>query len=176
MWANSLFKMRQWLFLATLVLLAILQSTLLFHLRLWGAGADFLLIAVGFVSFKLEITFAILWSLFLGGLKDVLSGLPYGLSTVVFPLYALIFSFLKRRFNCETIVVQSICVFFVAFINAFFCARIDLSEAHLSFQQGIILRMIAEACLTALWLKPVFFFLSRVNHYNISKEASEDQT
>lgn len=63
---------------------AILEGTILYPLRFWGAGPDLILVATAFYAVKNGVTIGA-WSGFcLGLMKDLFSGMPFGFHLLVY--------------------------------------------------------------------------------------------
>jgi len=110
--------MRNWIFLAVIFSLGIMQATLLDIFRIFNLKADLLLASVVIASLLFGSGWAVFYSLCAGIAKDVFShGEPASLNTVMFVLYSLLLTWLSRKITLENNYLRTALVFMIALLH-----------------------------------------------------------
>jgi rod shape-determining protein MreD len=94
--------MKNIFFALFLVLVAVAQATLLDYARIFSVKPDLLLITAVWGSLFFKFNWAFACALLAGILKDAFSVYPFGINTLLFPLWAALGSYLSRKIAIET--------------------------------------------------------------------------
>jgi rod shape-determining protein MreD len=108
--------MRNLRFLLLILALALIQVSLLEPLRIFGVKPDLLLISVVISAIYFEFGWAVSFSLFAGILKDTFSAGDFGMSTLFFPVVALLIIQLNKRLTIENYISCSVVTFLASII------------------------------------------------------------
>ncbi len=154
-------------------LLALLQSTLLPHAAILNVWPNLVLLAVVSWTLLRGLAEGLMWA-FIGGLwLDILSGGPFGLSTLTLVLVAFVISFLEASLFREHIVL----VVAIVTVAGLLHGLISLSMLRLSGHPAATLTMLWRIAIpTALYtslLTPVIFPAMRWLHRITGREQLE---
>ncbi len=109
--------MRNWFFLIAIFIIAIIQSTLLDYIKIFGVKPDFLLISVVIVSLNLELKWALVLSICAGFLKDALGINAFGINTLLFSLWSFLIMRLSKKISIDNNLIRAVLVFIAVIFN-----------------------------------------------------------
>lgn len=154
--------MKNWIFLAVIILLSLIQVVFLDCLRFFSIKPDILLIAVMFLALYFEFRWAIALSLLSGLLKDIFTLNQFGISTILFPLWCCLIIKLSRKISLDNYFIIIAAIFLVTFLNNA-ATRIILLFFGVSFPLGLFARIaVVESFYNALLLPLLFLGLKRI--------------
>lgn len=144
--------MREIFFLLGVALAALLQGTVLNSFRFFWVRPDLLLCSVVIASLTLRPRWALISACLAGLLKDSLGVYPFGVNTLLFPLWSLLIMRLKKDITVEShpLIPPAILVI-LCILNNLSIRMIFLSLGGLMLPAGIFIRtIIIESAYTGL--------------------------
>ena len=152
--------MKRICFLLAVVILGMLQVTLLDHFRIFGIKPDLLLIALVMASIDFGPGWALGISMSAGMCKDIFSAGPFGINTILFPLWGLVIVKLSKKISIDSILIFSAAVLAVSVLNSIVTRFLFLYSGKF-IPLGIFLRILfLESAYTGL-VSALFFRLRR---------------
>jgi rod shape-determining protein MreD len=109
--------MKHFIFIATIIIFALLQATILNYVNIFNAKPDLLLISVIIASLFFKPRWAISLSIFSGVLKDIFSVNVFGINTILFFLWSLLIIKLSREISFDSNYVRLVFIFIIAILN-----------------------------------------------------------
>jgi len=154
--------MRNWIFLFIILIFALLQTTVLDYVKIFGVKPDLFLISVVLAGIYCEIRWALFISLFSGILKDILGINTFGINTLLLPLLCFLVLQLNKKLSIENYFLCSI----VTFISTLFYAALTrLISQYLNnfIPYSVFLRIsFLEALYTSLIFPLIFRAISKL--------------
>jgi rod shape-determining protein MreD len=145
--------------LLIVIILAILQVTILNHLRIFSVKPDLLLIAVVLTALSLELKQALFFSILAGIFKDIFSINAFGVNTVLFPIWSFLIIKLSKEVSIEDNPAFAVLVFITVVFNDIAARLINLTLGNF-IPLGIFLRVaFLESLYTALVSSLAFRFI-----------------
>lgn len=121
-------KMKYRLFLLIIGVAALLEVTLVSHIRIFGVKPDLLFVMSAYASFFFSLPWALFFGLCAGGLKDIFGIYGVGFNALLFCLWSLIFNKVSRKIATDTNPVRSVCIFIAVLGNGLVWATALLSK------------------------------------------------
>jgi len=150
--------MKKIIFTVFLLLAALVQSTLLHSIAIFGVKPDLYWIMVMCAALYFDFGAAVIFSLSCGLLKDILGTSPFGVYTVVFPLWSLGIGNLLKRISFDNLGVSSFVLGVMIFVNAVILRLMPfIPHGPLSFMAFMRISVL-EALYTVLffmWIGPL---------------------
>jgi len=151
--------MKYRLFLLIIIVAALLQVTLVPHVKIFGVKPDLLFVMSAYASFFFSLPWALFFSLCAGGLKDIYGIYGIGFNALLFCLWSLIFIKVSRKIATDTNPVRSVCIFIAVLSNGLAWGSVLLSKGCV-IPFGIFIRTVlldaAYTAAAALLLLPWF--------------------
>ncbi len=154
--------MRNWLFLAILLVLGMLQVTAMNYFKIFGIKPDLLLIAVAVASLIFDFKLALLYSLLAGIFKDSLGLDTFGVNTLTFALWSFLIAQASRRLSINTNLRQVLLIFIFAFIHSLMSA-LSLAFSGSFIPVGIFLRILFVGSLYTALVSPLVFRITKLS-------------
>lgn len=149
---------KKWIFLFIIVIFAVFEVTILDYFKIFNIKPDLFLIAVlmASLSFAFQSRLAILLSAYSGMLKDILGINPFGINTLLFPLWSFLIIKLSRKITLDNNFISSGAMFVIVILNAAAIKIIFLFSGRF-MPWGVFLRTaFLESLYTALVLPLLF--------------------
>lgn len=144
--------MKNFIFIAAIIISALLQTTILNCVNIFNVKPDLLLISVIIASLFFEPQWAISLSIFSGILKDIFSVNVFGLNSILFFLWSFLIIKLSRKITFDNNYVRVVLIFIIALLNNIIMRLIFLFLDNF-ISLGIFLRItFIESLYTALIL------------------------
>jgi rod shape-determining protein MreD len=148
-------------FILLMFLFALLQVTLLPHLRFFGTKPDLFMICVVVSSLYFDVESALLMSLLCGILKDIFSINVFGLNTFLMPVFSFLLMKVSRKLALDDTPVLCAAIFFTAFLYAI-ASKIALGYLGTVVPFWAFLRIsLVESLYTAVIFPLVFRLIKR---------------
>lgn len=150
--------MRRWIFLPIIVMLGILQVTVLDYFKLFGVKPDLLFLVTltaGFL-FYFELKWVLSLGIFAGILKDILSPNPFGINTLLFPLWNFVTIKLSKKVSIENNFLRSIYIFIIVALNDIVTRLIYVCLGNF-IPIGVFLRITFLGSLYTALISPLVF-------------------
>lgn len=109
--------MKNFIFIAAIIISALLQATILNCVNIFNVKPDLLLISVIIASLFFAPLWAISLSIFAGILKDIFSVNVFGLNSTLFFLWSFLIIKLSRKILFDTNYVRFVLIFIIAILN-----------------------------------------------------------
>ena len=146
--------MKKIIFVGCIFCAAIVQTTLIGHIRFWGVKPDLLWIMVLSAGLYFDAGTAVILSLICGLLKDCLGSSSFGVYTLLLPAWSLAVSSLTKRISFDNMSVSCLFLAVMMLVNAVVLRCLSVvSYGALSFMAFMRVGIL-EALYTA-----VFYFL-----------------
>lgn len=153
--------MRKWFFLLLIVILGLLQVTLLDYFKIFGVKPDLLLIGVVMVSlFSFDLKWALFLSAFCGILKDVMAINPFGINTLLFPLWSFLIMRLSKKISIENNFICAVLVFIIG-VSCNIITRLIFLFLGNFISMNVFLRITFLESLYTAFILPLFFRVIR---------------
>jgi rod shape-determining protein MreD len=150
--------MKKIIFTAFLVLAALLQSTLIPYVKVFGVKPDLFWIMVMCAALYFDAGTAVIFSLSCGLLKDCLGTSSFGVYTVLLPLWSIGISNLSKRISFDHLAVSGFVLAVIIFVNAVILRLLPfIPDGPLSFMAFMRISVI-ESIYTAslfIWIGPL---------------------
>lgn len=144
--------MKNFIFIAAIIISALLQTTILNCVNIFNVKPDLLLSSVIIASLFFEPQWAISLSIFAGILKDIFSVNVFGLNSILFFLWSFLIIKLSRKITFDSNYVRAVLIFIIAIINNIIVGLIFLFLGNF-ISLGLFLRItFIESLYTALIL------------------------
>ena len=144
--------MKNFIFIAAIIISALLQTTILNCVNIFNVKPDLLLISVIIASLSFKPQWAISLSTFAGILKDIFSVNVFGLNTILFFLWSFLIIKLSRKILFDSNYVRFVLIFIIAILNNIIIRLIFLFLDNF-ISLGLFLRItFIESLYTALIL------------------------
>ncbi len=158
--------MRNLIFITTIIIFALLQTTILNYVSIFNVKPDLLLISVLIASLFFKPAWALSLSIFAGILKDILSVNAFGFYSIIFFLWSLLIIKLSRKISFDSNYVRLILVFIIAILNNIILRLIFIFLGNF-ISLGLFLRItFIESLYTAL----IFFLVLKFAHVLLVSE------
>lgn len=142
--------MKNFIFIAAIIILALLQATILNYVNIFNVKPDLLLISVIIASLFFQPLWAISLSIFAGVLKDIFSVNAFGLNSILFFLWSFLIIKLSRKISFDSNYVRLVLIFIIAIVNNIITRLIFLFLGNF-ISLGLFLRIaFIESLYTAL--------------------------
>ena len=142
--------MKIFIFIAVIIIFALLQATILNYVNIFNVKPDLLLISVIIVSLFFKPRWAISLSIFAGVLKDIFSVNVFGLNLILFFLWSLLIIKLSRKMSFDSNYVRLVFIFIIAILNDIITRLIFIFLGNF-ISLGLFLRItFVESLYTAL--------------------------
>jgi rod shape-determining protein MreD len=152
--------MRYCFFLLAILVVALLQSSVLWGVGFWKVKPDLLFAVVVIVSLLLEFRQAFIFSLASGIFKDLLGFNHLAINTFLFPLWSFLIIKAAKRISWEGRLRQMVFIFIAAVINTA-AGRLLFFSTSSQIPVGIFLRtLLFEAVYTTLLAQGIFVLVS----------------
>lgn len=150
--------MKKLIFTVTVIVSALLQTTILNYVRIFNVKPDLLLISVIIASLSFAPVWAISLSIFAGILKDIFSVNVFGINTLLFFLWSLSIIKLSRKITFDNNYIRLALMSIIAILNNIIMRLLFLFLGNF-ISWGIFLRiMLIESLYTALTLSLILKF------------------
>ncbi|MFA5101205.1 MAG: rod shape-determining protein MreD [Candidatus Omnitrophota bacterium] len=150
--------MKKIIFIALLLLAALVQSALIPYVSVFGVKPDLFWIMVMCAALYFDAGTAVIFSLTCGLLKDCLGTSPFGVYIVLFPLWSIGIGCLSKRISFDNMPVSSFVLGAMVFVNAVALRFMPfIPDGPLSFTAFMRIGVI-ESIYTALvfaWIGPL---------------------
>ena len=144
--------MKNFIFIAAIIIFALLQTTILNCVNIFNVKPDLLLSSVIIASLFFKPQWAISLSIFAGILKDIFSVNVFGLNSILFFLWSFLIIKLSRKISFDSNYVRLVLVFIIAILNNIITRLIFLFLGNF-ISLGLFLRItFIESLYTALIL------------------------
>jgi len=141
---------KNFIFIAVIVIFALLQATILNYVNIFNVKPDLLLISVIIASLYFEPLWAMSLSIFAGVLKDIFSVNVFGMNTIPFFLWSFLIIKLSGKISFDSNYVRSVFIFIIAILNNIITRLIFLFLGNF-ISLGLFLRItFIESLYTAL--------------------------
>jgi rod shape-determining protein MreD len=147
--------MRNLIFTFIILCSALVQTTLLNTIALWGNTPDILLICAVMASFLFEKKPAIMLSFFAGICKDMFGGSGATGQAIIFPIFSYAIVMLCRKISLDSIFLRSITAGLVAFLVNSTTAVFLVIFSGISIPAGICVRTLLVSSLYTAALSPL---------------------
>ena len=142
--------MKNFIFIAAIIIFALLQVTILNYVNIFNVKPDLLLISVIIASLYFKPLWAISLSIFAGVLKDIFSVNAFGLNSILFFLWSFLIIKLSRKISFDSNYVRLVLIFIIAIVNNIITRLIFLFLGNF-ISIGLFLRItFIESLYTAL--------------------------
>ena len=142
--------MKNSIFIAAIIIFALLQTTILNCVTIFNVKPDLLLSSVIIASLFFKPQWAIPLSIFAGILKDIFSVNVFGLNSILFFLWSFLIIKLSRKISFDSNYVRLVLVFIIAILNNIITRLIFLFLGNF-ISLGLFLRItFIESLYTAL--------------------------
>jgi rod shape-determining protein MreD len=149
--------MKNIIFAALIVCAALVQSTLVRHIQVFGVKPDLFWIMVLAGALYFDAGTAVIFSLICGLLKDSLGLPPFGVYIILFPLWSLAISSLTKRISFDHMGVSCLFLFVMVFVNAIILRFIPFvpggSLRFMAFMRVSLIESLYTALLF-IWIGP----------------------
>lgn len=154
--------MKNWIFLLIILIFALLQTTMLDYVKIFGVKPDLFLISIVLAGIYFEARWALFISLFSGILEDILGINTFGINTLLFPLMCFLVIQLNKKLSIDN--------YFLCSIVTFICTLLYAAGTRLIFLYlnnfiplSVFLRIaFFEALYTSLIFSLIFRTIKRV--------------
>ena len=150
--------MKKIIFSALVILAALVQSTLIPYVKIFGVKPDLFWILVMCAALYFDAGTAVMFSLCCGLLKDCLGTSPFGVYIVLFPVWSLSVSNLSKRISFDHLAVCSFILAVMIFVNSVILRFLPfIHDGPLSFMAFMRISVI-ESIYTAIvfiWIGPL---------------------
>ena len=154
--------MKNWIFLICILIFALLQTTMLDYVKIFGVKPDLLLIGIVLAGIYFEVRWALFISLFSGILKDFLGINTFGINTLLFPLICFLVIQLNKKLSIDNYFLGSIVTFICTLLYAA-ATRLIFLYLNNSISLSVFLRIaFFEALYTSLIFSLIFRTIKRV--------------
>lgn len=161
MYKNIIGFMRREFFLILIFALSLFQLTILDYFKVFGAKPDFLLVATVMASLFFPFRWAIFFSLLCGILKDAFNVTPFGIYTLLFPLWSITIIKLSKEIALDNSHIYVALIAGIVIVDAVIIRFILLFFGSAVASLGIFLRLsLLESIYTAL-ISPLLFKLTK---------------
>ena len=155
--SNRYSPLRNWLFLAFLILLGLVQATLLNNFRIFGVKPDFLLIAIVIASTFFKLEKILILAVFAGILKDSLSTNVFGVNTLLFPFWSYLTRVLSGKINLDNNLSYTVLILAIGILNGITRLTFASLGSALFIPFGVFLRIIFLESLYGAIAAPLIF-------------------
>jgi rod shape-determining protein MreD len=149
--------MKRIIFSALIVAAALMQSTLINGIRIFGVKPDLLWIMVMAAALYFDLSAAVVFAVLSGLLKDSLGTSTFGVFIVLLPLWTVVVRSLSKRISFDYLPVSSVFLAVMIFVNAIIIRSIPPAvNVQLSFMAFLRISVI-ESLYTAfvfVWIGP----------------------
>lgn len=165
--------MRNSLFLLLLLVFLLLQAGLVDSIRVFSAKPDLVTVIIIIGSVFFERKFALFCSLAAGLFKDIFAVNPYGVHTLLLPLWSFLVSFISRKLTIEDKFVLSVFTFVLVFVNCLLLRFINMFSIE-NTALGIFLRLaFLESLYSALFMPLVMNIFNKLRLFETKKARKE---
>ena len=151
--------MRKRTFFLTIFIVFILQLTLLDSLKLFNIKPDLLLIITVIAALSFDLKWAVIFGVFAGLLKDIVSVQAVGINFLLFSLWSFLVIKLSRKILIENNLMRAALIFLVVLANAILSRAILVFFGNYEMPPGMFLRV---AVLESIYASLIFPLLSTV--------------
>jgi rod shape-determining protein MreD len=156
-----------------LVFVAVLQSTVMPYLAIWGVFADLPVLLVACWGLLRGSREGIIWGFIAGVAVDLLSGAPFGAATLSLALVGFLSGLAKNSVFAGHIVFPVFALFLATLLyNVCFLAIVWLSSQHVVWLDSLVRIVLPSAALNAV-LAPVVFIPMRWAYARFGQQEME---
>ncbi len=158
--------MKKLIFLAAIIILALLQATVLNYFRVFNVKPELLFSCAIIASLIFDAPWAISFSIFSGILQDILSANAFGIYTILFSLWSILIIKLSRKISFDNDYVKIALLIVVVLLNNIIIRLIFLFLNNF-ISWGIFLRItFIDSLYTALIFPLILKFVRSLSLIN----------
>jgi rod shape-determining protein MreD len=171
--AYWLLKVSIYLAVPALVVVALLQTTIMPHLTIWGISPDLVVIVIASWGLLQGTTEGCLWGFIAGVAIDLFSDAPFGAATISLVLVGLLAGLAKRsRLQAHFALPMVVVAMGTVLYNLSFLTLLQISGQSVPWLEALFRITLPSAALNALLAIPVFA-LMRFGHSRFLREEME---
>ncbi len=111
------YGVKKWIFLLIIIISGVLQVTILNNIRIFYVKPDLLLICVVYASLFFDLKWAFAFSIFAGIFKDSFLAAPFGINTILFPVWCLLIIELAKKISIDFDLIQLGLLFIISLLH-----------------------------------------------------------
>src|SRR3989338_523303 len=134
--------MKNWIFFIFLFICAILEPTIFYHLRLLHVQPNLLLACVVYSALEFSFGWALFFGIFAGIFRDAFLTLPFGINTVLFPLWIFCIRWVSKKINLEDTILRYPLLFLIVILHSIVQQFALIFLAEISLSGGIFFRIV----------------------------------
>ncbi|MEW6101443.1 MAG: hypothetical protein AB1481_04030 [Candidatus Omnitrophota bacterium] len=138
--------MKKWFFIPFIILSGLLQLTVLDSWRIFQVKPDLLLVSMVWACFIFNFRQAFLLSIFCAVLKDTFLPWPFGINTILFPLWCFLIFKLRKQLTLDYAPLQIALIFIVTLMQNIATGLMLILMGY-TIAAGIFLRIVGVGSL-----------------------------
>ena len=157
--------MKKLIFLLIIIISGILQVTLLNNIRIFYVKPDLLLICVVLASLFFDFKWAFAFSIFAGIFKDSFIASPFGINTILFPVWCILIVELAKKISIDFDLIQLGLLFIISLLHNIVQGTTLIYLGNF-IPFGIFLRNVSVSAIYTTLLSPLVFEITNPIYSN----------